>query len=243
MTHYCNYLLALAKIKIQQKISNPPSTPPPYVKKIPLSPKEILYLDSNFIHLQEIFIRKCLTESIFLTYSPTPLDSMYKLYECIMFEQMNAAKAEIKYFYSRSDWTLSTIPDPRDYANLERYAVLTCIAYLLADIFHSRNGLRAHNNSTPSSIPSQEVAEMRKKERQLDKIPTWAAKMPLIKEPLIVSFSQEDDRYYQLCSGWLNKSESSVFRKVAIRVIDPVRWRPYTLASTRYIDRVFPENG
>lgn len=59
------------------------------------------------------------------------LDSIYKFYECIMCDQFNSSKVEVKYFYSRLGWILSTISDPRDYTNLERYAIITCIIYLL----------------------------------------------------------------------------------------------------------------
>lgn len=246
MADYFKYLLAITTIKVQQKLSNPPTTPPPYIKSIPLSPKEILHTKSGYTHLREIFSQKCLTECIFLKDSPTALDSIYKLYECIMFGQLNSSKVEVKYFYSRSDWTLSTIPDPRDYANLERYTIITCIIYLLEYIFHKRKGLRTYNNNIPSSISRKDAAKMLEKERQMDRIPAWVEKMSLIKKPLVLSYSTENGRCSQICSGWLDKSRSSIFRKVAIRIMDPSRWQSYSPPNTLnppYATELFLENG
>lgn len=173
----------------------------------------------------------------------TTLDSIYKLYECIMFDQLNSSKVEVKYFYSRLGWILSTIPDPRDYTNLERY---TIIIYLLQHIFHKRNGLRAYNNNISNSISRKDAAEMLRKERQIDQIPAWVEKMTLIKKPLVLSYSTENGRSSQICSGWLDMSRSPIFREVAIRFMDPSCWQSYTPANTLnppYATELFLENG
>lgn len=158
---------------------------------------------------------------------------------------MHVSKAEVKYFYSRSDGSLSKIPDPRDYANLERYAIMTCIVYLLEHIFRTKDGLRAYNNHIPDYISSNDIAKMQKMERKLDKLPTWVEKMPLIKKPFFSSYSTEDGRCYQICSGWLDKSQSSVFRKVAIRIMDHSHWQfhhPAEALNPLYATEAFPEN-
>lgn len=245
MANQLKYFFAITKIKVQQQFLSPPESPPPYVKTIPLGPKKILRKNSTYADLENIFLHKCLHESIFLIQSPTPLDSMYKLYECIIFRQINLSKAEVRYFYSRSDWTLSTIPDPRDYANLERYAILACIAYLLEYIFHARKGLREYNNSIPNFIPTDAIAEMRKKERQMNDVPTWAKNMPLIKKPLFLFYATENGRCCQICSGWLDKSHSSIFRKVSIRLMDPSLWQsspPANPSNPHYATEVFIED-
>lgn len=173
----------------------------------------------------------------------TTLHSIYKLYECIMFNQLNFSKVEVKYFYSRLGWILSTIPDPRDYKSLERYAIITCIIHLLQHVFHD---LRAYNNNISSSISRKDAAEMLRKERQIDQIPAWVEKMTLIKKPLVLSYSTENGRCSQICSGWLDKSRSSIFCKVAIRFMDPSCWQSYTPANTLnspYATELFLENG
>lgn len=100
MADYIKYLFVITKIKVQQQVLRPPKTPPPYVKIIPFGPKEILYTSSAYTDFKENFLRRCFHENTFLNQSLTPLDSMYKLYKCIMYKQLNLSKVEVRYFYS-----------------------------------------------------------------------------------------------------------------------------------------------
>lgn len=134
----------------------------------------------------------------------------------------NSSKVEVKYFYSRLGWILSTIPDPRDYTNLEQYAIITCIIYLLQHIFHKRKGLCVYNNNISSSISRKDAAKMLRKERQIDQIPAWVEKMTLIKKPLVLSYSTENGRCSQICSvGWIRAGRLSSAKSASASWIPP----------------------
>lgn len=87
---------------------------------------------------------------------------------------------------------------------------------------------------------------MRKREREMDNVPAWAKNIPLIKEPLFLSYFTANGRCSQICSGWLDRSYSSVFRKVSIRLMDPSIWQchpPANPSDLHHATEMFVENG
>ncbi|GAD96274.1 hypothetical protein PVAR5_4924 [Paecilomyces variotii No. 5] len=75
----------------------------------------------------------------------TPLRSIYRLYELHLADHYTLIGYETEYFFSRPEWKLQNIPDPKDSDSL-RYAVIACIVEELHEAFNWRLSLGLRRN-------------------------------------------------------------------------------------------------
>lgn len=89
-----------------------------------------------------------------LVFEDTPLFALYRLYEWIMTGHVINMRNELERFWW-ARWPVSSIPDPGEQGDPERYAVLACIPALLVESFNERINLGLRREE-PHSILSLE---------------------------------------------------------------------------------------
>ncbi|KAF2205486.1 hypothetical protein GQ43DRAFT_453103 [Delitschia confertaspora ATCC 74209] len=128
----------------------------------------------------------------------TPLDSLYRMYECIALDYNTGLRTEIEWFFNRPDWAVSSIPDPRD-PDTARYAILSVIPHFLFAAFN-RLTERGLPRGSPVIIISDEMEdELRARPVVLGEMPGWCANVPKLEKTLVIPGAdgktpQEPDR-------------------------------------------------
>lgn len=107
----------------------------------------------------------------------TPTASMYRICEFICADEPNQIMLEMQYFWSRSSWTLCSIPDPSD-IDVERYAVLASLVESLVSAFNFRLNLGLRRDGAPDPGP--------------ETCPTWVSKVSALRNPLHLRRPFED---------------------------------------------------
>lgn len=99
----------------------------------------------------------------------TPSASISRICEFICANDPNQIMLEMQYFWSRSSWTLSSIPDPAD-SDVQRYAVLASLVESLVAAFNFRLNLGLRRDEGPGSDP--------------ESCPSWVSKVPALRDQL-----------------------------------------------------------
>ncbi|KAF2761226.1 hypothetical protein EJ05DRAFT_497780 [Pseudovirgaria hyperparasitica] len=110
------------------------------------------------------------------TQGVSPLASLYRMYEYIVLDYNIGLRSEIEWFYNHSDWAVSAIPDPKD-SNAERYAILAVLPRYLAYAFNNL-AERGLPRDAPSIITNEELDELQKQPKVLEKLPSWLDSVP-----------------------------------------------------------------
>jgi hypothetical protein len=137
------------------------------------NPKLIVELHKDIFYLRDAPL---------FGYRDTPLRSLYRLYELMVLQEMSSVTLEAEYFFYRSSWTLSTIPDPKD-TDPARYAILACLVDALAQSYNFRIGLgilRCNRWRHPAG-PIPPLAE---RLAAHESPPSWVHSVPAVGEPL-----------------------------------------------------------
>ncbi|KAK1767022.1 hypothetical protein QBC33DRAFT_74852 [Phialemonium atrogriseum] len=151
-------------------------------------------------------------------FEDTPLYSLYRLYEWIMVDHTINMRNELEMFWWNR-WPVSSIPDPGEQADSERYAVLACIPALLIESFNDRieKGLRREE---PHSILSlEEHLQLAATPKNLEREPAWTEDVPPLETTLYIPHSQPG-RTSQLTT-FDDPEASSAFRKKNILAMEP----------------------
>ena len=67
--------------------------------------------------------------------SLTPLGSLYRMYEYVVYDHVLGLRTEIEFFFNHSHWKVAKIPDPVD-SDPKRYAIISVIPHLLVKAFN-----------------------------------------------------------------------------------------------------------
>ncbi|KAK3307136.1 Metallo-dependent phosphatase-like protein [Chaetomium strumarium] len=155
-----------------------PSWPPP-------NPRQIL-ADREAYRRRLGYRRYLAPERVF---EDSPLFVLYRLYEWIMAHHYINIRNELETFWW-TRWLVSSIPDPGEQGDPERYAVLACIPGLIVESFNQRidHGLR---RKEPSAILSlEEQLYWASTPQKYEKEPAWTEEVPPLPDMLHIPHSQ-----------------------------------------------------
>ena len=120
-----------------------------------------------------------------LTSGPTPVASLYRMYEYFVTGYNTGLRSEIEYFFNRHTWAVYNIPDPKD-SDPVRYAILAVLTDYLVVAFN-RLINRGMPRNCPSIIVSAEMEnELKSRPKILEKQPSWATKVRKVEHKLII---------------------------------------------------------
>ncbi|KAI1076415.1 hypothetical protein F5B20DRAFT_555978 [Whalleya microplaca] len=183
-----------------------PSWPPP-------NPREIL--SRQAFYKERLSHRKYIApEGIF---TDQPLYALYRIYEWIMVDHTINMRNELELFWWKR-WPVSSIPDPGEQGDSERYAVLSCIPALLVQSFNLRveQGLRREE---PHSILSlEEQLQWAASPKTFETEPPWTDKVPPLKERLHIPHSAP---MHPQLESFDDPLASAAFRKKNILIMQP----------------------
>lgn len=118
-------------------------------------------------------------------YGRTPLASLYRMYEYIVYEYTRGLRTEIEFFFNQADWKVSDIPDPAD-PDPKRYAILSVNPRLLTKAFN-RLIERGLPRGSPAIIMGDEgLEELASRPRILEAVPSWCEHVPKLEQTLVI---------------------------------------------------------
>lgn len=179
----------------------------------PVNPREILSRRKHYRE-QLAYRRYRAPEMVF---EDSPLFALYRLYEWIMAGHTINMRNELELFW----WTrapVSSIPDPGEQGDPERYAVLSCIPALIVESFNERNrqGLR---RAEPHSILSlEEQLEWAATPEVLESEPGWTEGVAPLKECLHIPHELPD---WPELDSMDDFQASEAFKKKNILIMTP----------------------
>lgn len=183
-----------------------PSWPPP-------NPREML--SRRQFYKDQLALRKYRAPRG--VFEDSPLHALYRLYEWIMVDHFINMRNELELFW----WTrcpVSSIPDPGEQGDPERYAVLACIPALIVESFNERNRLGLRRAEPHSILSLEEQLQWAATPEVLETEPSWTAAVPPLERLLHIPHSQPFSD--QLTS--LDDSEASpAFKKKNILIMKP----------------------
>lgn len=115
----------------------------------------------------------------------TPLLTLYRIYTALVSGQYLWLRTEVERFWNRHLWIVSEIPDPCDYADPVRYAVLATIPYLLIRAFNDNIELGLPRG-TPGFWTNEQEIEFRARPKKFESVPAWAEAVPALESPLVI---------------------------------------------------------
>lgn len=120
-----------------------------------------------------------------------PIFALYRLYEHIMTDNNIGMRNELEAFWWKQ-WPVSSIPDPKDDKEPERYAVLASIPALLVESFNHRQDLGLRRNAR-GIMSNEEAAEFAASPKQYETEPSWAAHVEPLKTTLHITHTMENE--------------------------------------------------
>ncbi|KAL9623996.1 MAG: hypothetical protein Q9160_001749 [Pyrenula sp. 1 TL-2023] len=164
-----NWLKHLSPRSSQDKDVKKPNTnaypifPPP-------APREIL---SNVSYWKALILSR---EHLIPKHeaTDTALFALYRMYEHLILNNTSGLRTELQRFWF-NNWAVSSIPDPHDKQQPERYAVLAALPALIALSFNRRieMGIR-RGEATPDEEPSEtENEDGGSGEKEWESVPQW----------------------------------------------------------------------
>ncbi|KAI1912122.1 hypothetical protein LOZ12_002156 [Ophidiomyces ophidiicola] len=114
-----------------------------------------------------------------------PLASLYRMYEYFVTGHYLGLRTEIEFFFNRSDWRVSDIPDPAD-PDPERYALLAVMPTCMVRAFNRLIERGLPRNAPAIIMGSDELDELQSRPRVLETIPAWCAKVPRLNTTLVI---------------------------------------------------------
>ena len=101
----------------------------------------------------------------------TPTFALYRMYEYLILNETIGLRNELERFWFNR-WPIASIPDPKDYAEPGRYAVLACIPALMEEAFNKRIELGIPRHADAIML-QEEIEEYRNAERKFERVPEW----------------------------------------------------------------------
>lgn len=142
-----------------------PTFPPP-------PPQELL---SNGSHWKKVFSAR---EHLVPSNAPTdtPLYALYRMYEHLMLDNTSGLRVELHRFWF-NPWAVTSIPDPYDDEEPQRYAVLASLPALMVLSFNQRISLGMRRD-TASDGPLGEFGNGRREENSdWESVPEWVGRV------------------------------------------------------------------
>lgn len=130
-----------------------------------------------------------------------PLYALYRLYECFLLQDSIDMCNELEFFWW-TGWPVSSIPDPGEQGDPERYAVLACIPALLVASFNERiekgqrrGGTHAAADAAATATevePPTTTTTTAAAAGRLEAEPAWTERVPPLETVLHIPHSQPD---------------------------------------------------
>lgn len=120
-----------------------------------------------------------------LTKGDTPTASLYRMYECLVIGYIEGLRSEVEHFFNNPLWTVSDIPDPKDF-DTARYAIVAVLSRYLALVINDllTEGLP---RGTRSIIASEEVEKPWKgQNRVMEEVPSWVDNVSKLDITLVI---------------------------------------------------------
>jgi hypothetical protein len=117
--------------------------------------------------------------------SDTPLLALFRIYVALVSGQYLWMRTEVERFWNRHEWIVSELPDPCDYADPVRYAILATIPYLLVRAFNANIELGLPRDAPPVWTDEQEK-EFRARPKKFESVPAWAREVPALDTRLLL---------------------------------------------------------
>lgn len=143
-----------------------PSWPPP-------EPRELI--SRRDFHLNRLRHRRYRAPPGVFT--DTPLYALYRLYEWLLLDHTVNLRNELEVFWW-ARWPVSSIPDPGDQSDPERYAVLSCIPSLLVESFNERIRMGLRREEPHSILSIEEQLAWAASPQKLETVPEWTRNVP-----------------------------------------------------------------
>ena len=155
---------------------------PPPVSQLLANPSEAC---KRYSQHPSTYRRSRLRPSIrsrFLRVTPpdTPSASFYRIYEFFVLDWTIRLRDELEYFCrSHPEWLVSTIPDPKDYGDPVRYAILAVLTQMMGDAFNRRVELGLPRDAPPIVTDFEELAA---RPKVFEEAPSWAKGVEPLKD-------------------------------------------------------------
>jgi hypothetical protein len=146
-----------------------------------------------------------------------PLFSIFRLYEHIILDNNVGMRNELETFWWKP-WPVHDIPDPKDYEEPERYAVLACIPSLIVESFNERIrlGLRREGRSLMTDEEREKLAAATPEAQE--SLPSWVLDVPSLSTLLKISHQIEGEEQLETLN---DKRASPAFKAKNILVWEP----------------------
>ncbi|KAK2594815.1 hypothetical protein QQS21_007443 [Conoideocrella luteorostrata] len=179
----------------------------------PLNPMEILrrreYYRARLDHR-----RYRAPEGVF---QDSPLYALYRLYEWFMVDDVIHLRNELEMFWW-ARWPVSSIPDPGEQGDCERYAVLACIPALIVESFNERNELGLRREEPHSILSLEEQLDWAATPKVIESEPSWTENVPPLRTMLHIPHSQP---YTDQLTALDDPRAAPAFKKRNILAIKP----------------------
>ncbi|RPD57593.1 hypothetical protein L226DRAFT_610631 [Lentinus tigrinus ALCF2SS1-7] len=114
----------------------------------------------------------------------TPSAAFYRLYELLVLDINIQFRNELEYFCtSHPDWSVSSIPDPADFGDPLRYAVLAVLTQLMCDAFNRRIALGLPRDAPPII---QDFDEVQARPKVFEQPPDWAPRVKPLEDKVFL---------------------------------------------------------
>lgn len=155
-----------------------PSWPPP-------GPRELI--SRRDFHLSRLHRQRYRApEGVF---TDTPLYALYRLYEWLLLDHTVNLRNELEVLWW-TRWPVSSIPDPGDQDDPERYAVLSCIPALVVESFNERNRIGLRREEPHSILSIEEQLAWAASPVKLETVPEWTRNVPPLKSVLHIPLGE-----------------------------------------------------
>lgn len=120
------------------------------------------------------------------THGNTPTESLYRMYQYTVTSSTIDFRNEVEYFFNQASWAVCDIPDPKDYADPARYAIVAVLPYHLVKAFNRliERGLPRDSPCIITSVEMEEELKSRKIVREV--MPEWTKHVPRLEETLVI---------------------------------------------------------
>ena len=118
----------------------------------------------------------------------TPLYGLFRMYEHLLLNRTTGLRNELETFWFNR-WPVSSIPDPKDDLEPDRYAVFAAIPALIVLAYNTRIelGIPRHAEAV---MTMEEIEEYRNADRLYENVPAWSKTVPPCKK--VLSIPHED---------------------------------------------------
>lgn len=125
-------------------------------------------------------------------FTDSSLYALYRIYEWILAGHTVNMRNELELFWW-TRWPVSSIPDPGEQGDPERYAVLACIPALLTESFNERNRLGMRREEPHSILSIEEQLQWAATPAVLETEPSWTETVAPLERLLHIPHGEPDN--------------------------------------------------